>query len=154
MLKICSEWRREKVGVWAVVMWSLWWERNQRVWNGESRLARLIVDAGINAKLEWEVARGVADRHHGRGEERSWECESWHVPPVGKLKCNIDASFRRDEQKWGCGMAIRDHDGGLVVFRMFWQVGCPAVQEGEGIALLKTLEWLVEREAMWRCSLR
>ncbi|CAN1812050.1 Putative ribonuclease H protein At1g65750 [Linum perenne] len=145
LLMICSEWRKETVGVWDVVMWSLWWERNQRVWNGESRPARIIVEAGINAKLEWEVARGVVDQNQGRREVRSRECGEWHVPPVGKLKCNIDASFKRDEHKWGCGMAIRDHNGNLVVFRTFWQMGDPSVQEGEGTVLLKTLEWMVER---------
>ncbi|CAN1799758.1 hypothetical protein LINPERHAP1_LOCUS22239 [Linum perenne] len=126
-------------------MWSLWWERNQRVWNRESRPARLIVEVGINAKLEWEVARGVVDQDQARREVRSRECGEWHVPPVGKLKCNIHASFKRDEHKWGCGMAIRDHNGNLVVFWTFWQVGDPSVQEGEGTALLKTLEWMVER---------
>ncbi|CAN1787158.1 Putative ribonuclease H protein At1g65750 [Linum perenne] len=145
MLKVCSEWRKEKVGIWAVVLWSIWWERNQRVWKGESRTARLIVDAGINAKAEWEVARGIADRPQGSEEERRWMCESWHMPPVGKVKCNIDASFRAHERKWGCGMVIRDHEGGLVVCRTFWQEGCLTVREGEAIGLLKTLEWVVER---------
>ncbi|CAN1136660.1 hypothetical protein LINPERHAP2_LOCUS9594 [Linum perenne] len=88
-------------GIWAVTLWSLWWEHNQQVWKGESRSARLIVDVGINAKAEWEVARGVSDRSRSNETGRRWECESWHVPPVGKLKCNVDASFRSEERKWG-----------------------------------------------------
>ncbi|CAN1806451.1 hypothetical protein LINPERHAP1_LOCUS24675 [Linum perenne] len=97
---------------------------------------------GINTKHEWEMARGVGVGVDRRGEPRPESCQKWHVPPSGRLKCNVDASFRPNDHKWGYGIVIRDHAGGIVEFRTGWKAGCPTVREGEAMALREALEWL------------
>lgn len=36
---------------------------------------------------------------------------SWNPPPLGSLKCNIDAAFFESINLSGFGMCIRDHGG-------------------------------------------
>ncbi|CAN1828205.1 hypothetical protein LINPERHAP1_LOCUS32159 [Linum perenne] len=69
-------------------------------------------------------------------------CTKWHNPPIGKLKCNVDAAFRERELWWGCGISLRNHEGAVVSIRTSWRRGLPTVKEGEALALLEAMEWL------------
>ncbi|CAN1844080.1 Putative ribonuclease H protein At1g65750 [Linum perenne] len=42
--RVLNTWEEDRITRWAAVLWALWRERNQRVWNSESMVARRIVD--------------------------------------------------------------------------------------------------------------
>ncbi|CAN1729406.1 hypothetical protein LINPERHAP1_LOCUS604 [Linum perenne] len=94
---ILINWRSDQVKAAAVVLWSIWGERNQRVWEKKSRTARLVVEAGFTAQLEWEQARAMPNDRSDDRNHHVLSCTKWHNPPIGKLKCNVDAAFRERE---------------------------------------------------------
>ncbi|CAN1800698.1 hypothetical protein LINPERHAP1_LOCUS22651 [Linum perenne] len=139
---ILKQWSPSRIQTVACMLWSIWGERNQRVWEQKSRTTRLIVETGLTTQLEWEQARTTPNVNLGGAGPLTSTCSMWHNPPIGRLKCNMDAAFQEREQRWGCGMALRNHEGVVVSIRKSWSRGFPTVREGEALALLEALEWL------------
>ncbi|CAN1321508.1 Putative ribonuclease H protein At1g65750 [Linum perenne] len=139
--EVISTWDADSMERWITVIWSLWYERNQRVWQRESRPASVIVEAGMTTIAEWKAARRKHDTHTTRSDQVSAICPRWHPPSPDCLKCNVDASFRQRDRKWGWGAVLRNHTGEVVAFRTGWEVGLPEVKEGEAKSLLEALRW-------------
>ncbi|CAN1814412.1 Putative ribonuclease H protein At1g65750 [Linum perenne] len=143
--EILRTWNDDKKARWIVVMWSLWYERNQRVWQGKARPVSIVVEEGLAVTDEWKAARVKTPSQGGRPGQAVGSCPLWHPPPAMVFKCNIDAGFNHREQKWGWGAAIRNHNGDLVAFRTNWERGQPEVREGEAWGLYEALKWVVSR---------
>lgn len=68
--------------------------------------------------------------------------ERWKPPPHGAFKCNVDASFHKEENVTGMGMCIRDETGRVVALKTYQRrTSCMAVQEGEALALAVAMEF-------------
>lgn len=70
--------------------------------------------------------------------------ERWKPPPHGAFKCNVDASFHKEENVTGMGMCIRDETGRVVALKTYQRrTSCMAVQEGEALALAVAMEFIL-----------
>ncbi|CAN1241903.1 Putative ribonuclease H protein At1g65750 [Linum perenne] len=141
MEEVLSSWEVDSRECWFTIIWSLWYERNQRVWRSESRPATLIVEAGMNAIAEWKADRLKAAAQPGVQTKGNAYCLRWHPPPPACLKCNVDVGFRQQDRKWGWGAVIHDQAGDLIAFRTGWERGLPEVKEGEAMGLLEAIKW-------------
>ncbi|CAN1841041.1 hypothetical protein LINPERHAP1_LOCUS36323 [Linum perenne] len=103
--------------------------------------ARSVVMGGVEAVMEWRVVR-VGSEGSGTTRARRLVCESWQSPCDPWLKCNVDASFKQAERKWGCGMILRNSEGGLVGCRTSWKKGTPEIREGEALSFLDAMLWV------------
>ncbi|KAM7482550.1 hypothetical protein LguiB_007133 [Lonicera macranthoides] len=107
--KGCSVEDRNSV---AVILWSLWNNRNNKVWNGKCDLAAGIIHKALSALFLWRAAQEAEVlMHHNVEVEVGFK---WLKPTCGSLKCNVDAAVFASEKKIGFGCIIRDENGSLV----------------------------------------
>ncbi|CAN1729936.1 LINE-1 reverse transcriptase homolog [Linum perenne] len=149
--EVIRTWNEAKRERWITILWSLWYERNQRVWTGKARPADLVVDEGLNVILEWKAARRKTPTQGGNEAQSVESCPLWHPPRDTELKCNVDAGFKSREQKWGWGAVLRNSRGELVAFRTGWGFGQPEIKEGEARGLYEALSWATTRRVS-RCT--
>ncbi|CAN1162204.1 hypothetical protein LINPERHAP2_LOCUS24375 [Linum perenne] len=87
------------------VMWSLWAERNRRVWENESRAENFIIKEGKDMLDDWKVAQA----HGGqpRQVERGGSCGRWHAPIHDRTKINVDGALFNGQRRHGVGAVLR-----------------------------------------------
>ncbi|CAN1261991.1 Putative ribonuclease H protein At1g65750 [Linum perenne] len=124
-----------------MLMWAIWRERNDRVWNNKETTAEWVVQSALLELREWLDAK---DGMRLPRREASDHCKMWHPPVEGVSTCNVDAALFRTEVKSGVGMAIRDAHGALLHLRTNCWNGCWSSTEVEGRALLEALSWAEE----------
>ncbi|CAN1800986.1 Putative ribonuclease H protein At1g65750 [Linum perenne] len=142
--RVLNTWEDGKISKWAAVLWALWRERNQRVWNSESSVSTRIVDVGVQLVQEWRDVRKKEGRRGGEAGDRNVVCTKWHPPSGQKLKCNVDTGIRAADRRWSRGMLIRDYQGRMIRCRAAWSIGMPEPREGEALALLDAMVWIEE----------
>ncbi|CAN1127140.1 Putative ribonuclease H protein At1g65750 [Linum perenne] len=126
-----------------VLLWSLWRERNARVWRNERTPAFVVARLANESLEEWQKARApdVTPRH-----PEPPPCPKWHPPPIGQLKCNVDCARFEDQKMRGVGMILRDHEGHIVEFQTRTEPGCPSATNCEALAMHATLLWLRSKD--------
>ncbi|CAN1287781.1 Putative ribonuclease H protein At1g65750 [Linum perenne] len=116
----------DKITCMAAVVWGLWKERNDRVWNQKSKPEEVIVRMAQEAIDEW---RGAAQHRRGGPRQVPSSCTRWHKPPPTFFKVNCDAATFVERNLFGIGIVIRDENGELHGYRMEVMQGCPPVKE-------------------------
>ncbi|KAL8472219.1 hypothetical protein ACS0TY_029440 [Phlomoides rotata] len=74
------------------------------------------------------------------------QCQAWLPPSIGSWKLNVDATFFKETQQTGIGMAIRDENGAFVMGRTKIFTGCFDVDVGEALGFYEAFSWLKELE--------
>ncbi|CAN1139448.1 hypothetical protein LINPERHAP2_LOCUS11275, partial [Linum perenne] len=144
----CAEWlfgviasnSEEVVHDICMVLWSLWRERNARVWSNKKLNSEWIVRLGKDLLADWKQARAGQGRESKVVQRRP--CLKWHPPKPGELKCYVDATVEQNLLKTGAGMVIRDDTGAIIKFRVAAWDGAWNSKEAEGRAVLEALSWL------------
>ncbi|XP_045810978.1 uncharacterized protein LOC123905427 [Trifolium pratense] len=127
MFNMIDELDNNSMSTVAMVLWSLWWRRNQKCWNEF---------AGLEASTVPCYARTRT--------ETTPDLLSWSKPPRGSLKCNIDAACYTKRNIYCVGACIRDENGRFVKAFAKCFEGKPEIYEAEAkaIGLLECLTWL------------
>jgi hypothetical protein len=86
-----------------VTLWSLWKHRNLKLWQDVDESATQVIDRVHHLIEDWQSANSVTQDAappraipHGvqrDGNNTAPRSMAWQLPPRGRLKCNIDASF-------------------------------------------------------------
>jgi hypothetical protein len=86
---ICSGEDKDKAGMFAMLVWTLWNNRNNKVWNDASKTGRNI---GFKARQLWEEWNAVKKLQHG-GQQLvpHQQLLRWQKAMHGSYKCNVDA---------------------------------------------------------------
>ncbi|CAN1285866.1 hypothetical protein LINPERPRIM_LOCUS19136 [Linum perenne] len=122
-----------------MVLWSIWKERNDRVWNNKATIPSWIVKLGLDELADWEKAR---ERVTPMVVDERSICRKWHPPVVGFLKCNTDAATFADTGRSGAGMIVRDHSRRTIKHRRASWAGLWNSKEAEAKAMLEALSWV------------
>ncbi|GAU48919.1 hypothetical protein TSUD_301740 [Trifolium subterraneum] len=96
----------------AMLLWTLWWRRNQLCWNDKLPSVFEVRRRARDALEDWLKVRGKGTRQQPivtHEAERKW-CK----PQPGTLKCNIDAACFVNANQFCIGACIRDADGDLL----------------------------------------
>lgn len=64
------------------------------------------------------------------------------LPPVVRLKWNIDVARFTLDNLTSYGICLRDHQGAFVLAKSGWTSPLLLVHEGEAIGLLKAMQWV------------
>ncbi|PNX61250.1 cytochrome p450, partial [Trifolium pratense] len=140
---ICSTEDKETAGMFAVLAWVLWNNRNNIVWNGTNEPGRSL---GIKARVLWEEWSSVQQVQQGQAHSAQQQhIIRWQAPDPGWYKCNVDAGFHQAINKTSTGWVLRDDMGRFVMAETTWMEGNCSIMEGECIALIKALEKLSQR---------
>ncbi|CAN1227370.1 Putative ribonuclease H protein At1g65750 [Linum perenne] len=121
------------------VLWSIWAERNRRVWQKEARPEELVIKEGRELMSEWKVAH--ERRSNLRQTEQRPRCDKWHPPRPQVVKVNVDGAIFPELQQYGMGAVIRGPNGEFG--RMMQQLydGNMPPREVEAHALREALRW-------------
>ncbi|KAG6763699.1 hypothetical protein POTOM_031135 [Populus tomentosa] len=72
----------------AVTVWSIWIHRSDRLWNNGSMPSHIAVKTGLDFLNIWTGAQTKSTT-----PSRQHSLHNWEKPPLGFLKCNVDAAI-------------------------------------------------------------
>jgi hypothetical protein len=131
----------------AVLVWIIWQIRNNKVWNDGNISA---AQAGMQAAAywqQWASVNEVFQEHNQPRQQRSSSSYTvqWQQPPVGVLKCNVDASFFDANGATGWGWCLRDSRGHFQLAGTNIVHSPYSVVEGEALAVIEAMEEMILR---------
>jgi hypothetical protein len=132
IFSICQNEDRAIAGQFAVLLWTVWNNRNDKVWNDRNEVGRSM---GIKAMQFWHDC--FALQQHTTPVEQQQHVVSWLKPPIGWLKCNVDAGVHHQLNKTSAGWCLRDHLGRFMKAGTTWKRAKFSV--GEALALLEAM---------------
>ena len=110
MMGVANDQDKEKI---VVVLWSIWRERNQRVWQQISKPPSIVMTCRLEAVDEWKQAH--VGRSHTQHQQGRVTCNQWHPPQAPYLKCNSDAVVFANRCAMGSGMVLGMATGDLLL---------------------------------------
>jgi ribonuclease HI len=143
ILNVCMTEPTERAGVFAVMLWVLWQNRNNMVWNAMQENGRHLGMKALHLWNEWNDVQWV--QHGQRRTPQHQQLLRWEKPQHGWFKCNIDAGFYRDLNTTTTGWCLRDHMGRFILAGTTRLDGNYSVIEGEATALLEAMKELKQR---------
>ncbi|KAK6123613.1 hypothetical protein DH2020_042645 [Rehmannia glutinosa] len=126
-----------------MIVWALWTNRNDLVWNGKSKAATSILNFASSSLLQWESAQQI--------ELKDWRIKSgdgaiaWSKPRMGEFKCNVDGAVFAREQSIGFGCVIRNHQGRFIAARKGFLPGSSNPKFAEAMGVREALGWIKEK---------
>lgn len=95
----------EQIALFFMNLWTIWGERNKIIWEGGS------FNPTFMASRSSELLHEYQKYHPLKLKTKTRPVSKWEFPPRGRLKMNIDGSFRADMEVGGIGIVIRDDRG-------------------------------------------
>lgn len=88
-----------------IVLWGVWYWRNQRVWDGKIVTAAFAMDNSFKMHSEWLEAKKkpISTSAQIRPVVEKGD-KKWYLPDVGAVKVNVDASVFPNSQNFSIGM--------------------------------------------------
>jgi ribonuclease HI len=140
---VCTREDQQVAGAVAVLLWSIWNNRNSCVWNEIKETGRSI---GFKA---WQVWNEWYSVHHMQQQASSSQQQQqtleWQKPDTNWYKCNVDAGFHNALNKTSIGWCVRDFRGRFVLAGTMWKEGICSIVEGESIAILEAMKVITQR---------
>ncbi|GAU42304.1 hypothetical protein TSUD_136900 [Trifolium subterraneum] len=111
ILDVCSKESKEAAGKTTMLLWTIWHNRNNNVWNNVKVSARHVGMQAANLWNDWARANDLVAAHNSTTARQNdgHSQDHWKPPRQGYEKCNIDASSFESIDKTGWGWCIRDH---------------------------------------------
>jgi ribonuclease HI len=143
ILDLCSNESCEEAGRFAMLVWVLWQNRNNKVWSASHDTGR---NLGFKSRYLWDEWNDVQQATHvSRQVGQQQQSYRWEKPHQGWYKCNVDAGFYKELNKTTTGWCLRDHLGRFIAAGTSWRHGNYSVIEGEAIALLEAMKAMEQR---------
>jgi ribonuclease HI len=136
---VCRTADRELAGRFATLVWLLWQNRNNKVWQGDHDCGRQLGVKAHHYWLEWIQVHNFQHHSAGSNEEIQQQVQ-WEKPPVGWIKCNTDAAFHDAHNTTSAGWILRNNMGNFVMAGTAWYQGKYSIIEGEAMALLEAMK--------------
>jgi hypothetical protein len=143
IFSVCSNEDCDTAGLFAMLLYALWSNRNSMVWNQTKEEGRTI---GFKARYSWEDWNAVQQIQHGNNNSvQQQQVVRWEKPLPEWYKCNVDAAFHQELNKTSTRWCLRDHLGRFVVAGTSWIDGNCSIVEGESIALMEALKFMEQQ---------
>nr|DAD19322.1 TPA_asm: hypothetical protein HUJ06_020785 [Nelumbo nucifera] len=140
LLEFLAETDWDKSGRACMVLWSIWSQRNSKLWRNNFKLPDHDVTGSLQLLHDWKQAQiqkrlgmVINLNHQGDG--------NWRAPPPGSFKCNVDATSFTSSNLTGFGIVIRDELGAFVKGYTSTVPGLFVLKEGEVMALIAAIKW-------------
>jgi ribonuclease HI len=139
ILKLCRHAERSVAGKAAMLLWSIWSNRNNYVWNHEKEMGQQLGHKALCLWLEWYV---VQREFASDVQQVPLQQLDWQPPPRDKYKCNVDVGVHDEARKTSTGWCVRDYRGHFIMGGSSWINGRCSSNEGEALALLEAMTTL------------
>jgi hypothetical protein len=90
ILAICHDEEYNTAGQFSMLLWTLWNNRNDKVWNGTQEAGRRLGYKALQAWHEW-----ASVQQEKLTSVQQQQTITWQKPPLGWSKCNFDLGFIR-----------------------------------------------------------
>jgi hypothetical protein len=121
ILHICQFESKDVAGKFAMLLWILWNNRNNSVWNNIREPSQNLGAKSVFLWQEWHAAQLIITRPVQT--ENNQQQTQWQQPPFGWVKCNVDAGFHNEISLTSRGWCIRDNTGQYVMAGSAWSQG-------------------------------
>ncbi|XP_024636515.1 uncharacterized protein [Medicago truncatula] len=118
-----------------MTLWSMWKSRNAKLWESTDTSPSYIVTRAKDALNEWSCMQRAKAPIHNKNSEHAWI-----KPPVGMIKCNVDAAAFDNNSVMGYGMCFRDSMGVLLLGKSDFYYSSATVLEAESLGLLDAIK--------------
>jgi hypothetical protein len=136
--KIIIEQESKTVARISMVLWTIWWQRNQKCWNNQLPTMSTVIRRARDALEDWNFTNNKQPSM--RRDDADTSELVWQKPANGSLKCNIDSACYVDYNYYCVGACIRDIDGKFVKAFMKKSYGSPTISEADAKGMLDVLE--------------
>jgi ribonuclease HI len=148
MFNICRNEAKQIAGKIAVMLWCIWQNRNNFVWNNNKMSAQQIGMQADRMWHDWAMAQGLLDdqqQHVQLLHGDNLALHQWQAPSLGYVKCNVDASFFDNDGATGWGWCVRDHRGRFLLAGTNLIHAQLNTLEGEAMAIKEAMHELMLR---------
>ncbi|KAM6556825.1 hypothetical protein CsatB_003844 [Cannabis sativa] len=98
----------------ATLCWAIWGARNDRIWQKKIVGASTIVASAKGFLDQWHIAQKSQIETSWSGLQAMDGTEQWVKPEENSIKINVDAAIFEEQNHFGLGCVIRDHNGFLL----------------------------------------
>ncbi|KAK2399000.1 hypothetical protein QL285_048880 [Trifolium repens] len=131
----------------AVLLWFIWQNRNNYVWNDSKSSAQQVGMQAAHYWYQWATINGLLQDHQQLDQQQPVDntLVQWQQPALGFLKCNVDASFFNTVGASGWGWCLRDWRGQFKLAGSNFVKSSLSIMEGEAMAVIEAMEEMMER---------
>ncbi|GAU36566.1 hypothetical protein TSUD_277720 [Trifolium subterraneum] len=135
---VCNNESSDTVGRVAMLLWSIWHNRNDKLWNDNVQMPRQTGRHAFDAWNDWYSVHKLQSNNVSRTTEE--DLVRWEKPALDWVKCNVDAAFVSGSGRTSVGLCFRDNSGHFMAGMTQWQQTVISSVEGEAWALLLAME--------------
>ncbi|GAU18320.1 hypothetical protein TSUD_202090 [Trifolium subterraneum] len=106
---VCGNESSDTVGRVAMLLWCIWQNRNDKLWNDNVQMPRQIGRHAFDAWNDWySVHKLQCNNVSGTTEA---DLVRWEKPALDWVKCNVDVAFVSGSGRTSMGLCFRDNSG-------------------------------------------
>ncbi|GAU32459.1 hypothetical protein TSUD_144680 [Trifolium subterraneum] len=135
---VCSNESRDTVDRVAMLLWCIWYNRNDKLWNDNVQMPHQIGRHAFDAWNDWYSVHKLQSNYVSGTTEA--DLVRWEKPALDWVKCNVDVAFVSGSGRTSVGLCFRDNIGHFMAGMTQWQQTVISSVEGEAWALLLTME--------------
>ncbi|XP_045791665.1 uncharacterized protein LOC123886388 [Trifolium pratense] len=124
---LCNNENSDTVGRVTMLLWSIWHNRNDKVWND-------------NVQMSSQIGRHAFDAWNDWYSVHKLQYEFTTIPNPGWVKCNVDVAFVTGSGKTSMGLCFRNSNGQFMAGVTQCQQSVISTLEGEAWALLLAMK--------------
>ncbi|GAU33827.1 hypothetical protein TSUD_221650 [Trifolium subterraneum] len=128
----------DTVGRVAMLLWCIWHNRNDKLWNDNVQLPRQIGRHALDAWNDWYSVHKLQSNNVS-GSIKT-DLVRWEKPTLDWVKCNVDVAFVSGSGRTSVGLCFRDNSGQFMAGMTQWQQTVISSVEEEAWALLLAME--------------
>ncbi|GAU34530.1 hypothetical protein TSUD_394040 [Trifolium subterraneum] len=135
---VCSNESSDTVGRAAMLLWCIWHNRIDKLWNDNVQMSRQIGRHVFDAWNDWYSVHKLQSNNVSGTTEA--DLVRWEKPALDWVKCNVDVAFVSGSGRTSAGLCFRDNSGHFMAGMTQWQKTVISSVEGEAWALLLAME--------------
>ncbi|KAM1944700.1 hypothetical protein ACFX15_012902 [Malus domestica] len=119
---------KESFELLLVLVWSIWKVHNDFIWNGVD-----VSPLDTQIKVQTWLAK-FKKWNDVAPQQSSARIYKWQSPASRWIKCNFDAAWDEKGSTGGCGMVVRNSEGGFLAAQVSREEGVRSVLHAEAVA--------------------
>ena len=96
------------------LLWDIWKSRNKLIFQNKNMHWKTVLRYAKNDAQVWkgiDLNDGTVRTTTGRQNQSCEELRRWNLPTNGRIKCNVDGSFRNANTEATAGWLYRNEEG-------------------------------------------